>query len=694
MTKLVLLLTILLLVNGVQPFIFSFLCNIQNVISMATDLSDLITGRHDLTSGNLFKKKVDPTLEKVTQLSEKVDELTKTINIRMDKLMTAVLTNVPRAMKFANLMRKLIDYITRIDELYEDYQYYVHKKSKFNRYTVEDFSRVMTSHRFGDLQDILRQIYHLFIPGQLDQRDESLLNVMVATLKDTPEAEQCGMAKSSQQQLYDLYETVVLTEIKGFTMAGYAYGLLTIYENSTFESEVHKLRDQLVIRCSQYLLSIDQALVGLSREFFNCDPPRHVEGETYSSLGSFFRVIVHEYMMTREDYCPYTCETLETFYYARQYSAGDKFWYPRQKCEGYMANCINLGKATFCELGDYAPTRYSWVESSLQKPYGTKDQCLDGRNKTLDILRNSGYECSTCFCECSGHLHGIKTISMRSQMADIDKNMIVTGIKFEEKEMIFHVQIEQGKLQPGGRIDRSSLRMKELENIYYTTNYGGFVEKENPDDPEEPIEMIEGNDYIFISSRYRRVNLDRVYSQEPGYIVTGVKLSLDPDEQESLYLEVNITPFDFDSGMLTPTDDKPSKWINYKDMSKKDRKYSSRTKIEGAEKNIPINYYDNVPSSEDFAVLTFGASHILEDLGVHTVPFLDRRLMAPRSRILLEGISLMHLAKEGSGGFLGFRVTTLDIPNYSNPQMSEQDLEYYSSTYESKALNHPPEEVE
>ncbi|CAG5073825.1 Protein of unknown function [Cotesia congregata] len=91
------------------------------------------------------------TLEKVTQLSEKVDELTKTMNVKMDNLMTAVLTDVPRTMKFANLMRKFIEYVTRIDELYEDYQYYVHQKSKFNRYTIEDFNRVMTSHRFGDL---------------------------------------------------------------------------------------------------------------------------------------------------------------------------------------------------------------------------------------------------------------------------------------------------------------------------------------------------------------------------------------------------------------------------------------------------------------------------------------------------------------------------------------------------------------
>ncbi|CAD6231509.1 GSCOCG00001445001-RA-CDS, partial [Cotesia congregata] len=350
MAKLVLLLSILLLANGVQPFLFSVFTNIQSVISMATDLSDLVMGRHDLTAGKLFKKKVDPTLEKVTELSEKIDELTKIMNVRMDKLMTAVLTNVPRAMKFANLMRKLIEYITRIDELYEDYQYYIHEEDSINPYTIEDFSRVMTSHRFGDLEDILRQIYHLFIPGHLDQRDESLLDVMVATLKGTPESEKCGMVKSSQQQLYDLYETVVLTEIKGFTMAGYSYGLLSIYRNSTFKSEVIKMRNQLVIRCSQYLSSIGQALVGISRDFFNCDPPEHVEGETYSTLDTFSRVIIHEYMMTPWVNCGYSCETLDTSTYYRFYTTNKDIWFPRQQCRGYMSNCMDLGQVTFCEF--------------------------------------------------------------------------------------------------------------------------------------------------------------------------------------------------------------------------------------------------------------------------------------------------------------------------------------------------------
>ncbi|CAG5076803.1 Protein of unknown function [Cotesia congregata] len=234
------------------------------------------------------------------------------------------------------------------------------------------------------------------------------------------------------------------------------------------ESEIYKLRNQLVIRCSQYLSSIYQALVGLSREFFNCDLPEHVESETYSTLDSFSRVIIHESMMTPRKDCSYSCQVLNTSTYYRYPFTSFGTWFPQQQCEGYMANCVNLGKARFCELDEDSPIRYSWIESSnWQKTFGTKDQCLNGKDVTIDVSKSDGNECSTCFCECSDLKTGIKTIRLRFQMADIDKNMIVTGLKFEEKQMIFHVQIEQGKLLPGGRIDRSSIHMKELENLNY-----------------------------------------------------------------------------------------------------------------------------------------------------------------------------------------------------------------------------------
>ncbi|CAG5073879.1 Protein of unknown function [Cotesia congregata] len=202
---------------------------------------------------------------------------------------------------------------------------------------------------------------------------------------------------------------------------------------------------------------------------------------------------------------------------------------------------------------------------------------------------------------------------------------ILTGVKFELKNLIIHLQIEEGKLLSGGRIDTYSIHMKELEIFEYSTYPKDRLELVIDD---ELMRLEESVDYIFVKQERRYINLDNVFFREPGYVVTGLKLSVDPENFESLQLAVHITPFDFDSGSLTPTDDKPSKWIIYKYMSDEDRKFE------------------------------------------------NRRLVALQPRIPLEGVSLYYRGKENSAGFVGFRMTTLDIPAYLDPQMSQQDLEF------------------
>ncbi|CAD6225214.1 GSCOCG00011829001-RA-CDS [Cotesia congregata] len=215
--------------------------------------------------------------------------------------------------------------------------------------------------------------------------------------------------------------------------------------------------------------------------------------------------------------------------------------------------------------------------------------------------------------------------------------------------------------------------MKELEIFEYSTYPKDRLELVIDD---ELMRLEESVDYIFVKQERRYINLDNVFFREPGYVVTGLKLSVDPENFESLQLAVHITPFDFDSGSLTPTDDKPSKWIIYKYMSDEDRKFENRTKIDAAKKDIPTKYYGHVPSSEDFSVTWFEPLERFLDRGRNAFPFFDSRLVALQPRIPLEGVSLYYRGKENSAGFVGFRMTTLDIPAYLDPQMSQQDLEF------------------
>ncbi|CAG5076364.1 Protein of unknown function [Cotesia congregata] len=159
------------------------LFNIQDMVGLVTDISDIAMGRHDLTAGNLFRKKTDATMVAVNKLSDQISELTETINVKMDRMMTAVLEDVPGAIQLANLMRKLIDLISRVDKLYGDYLFYVRRSGNVTHYTIKDFGRVITSHKFGDVPDLLDQTYSLFIPGQLDHKDQSILDTMVSSLQ-------------------------------------------------------------------------------------------------------------------------------------------------------------------------------------------------------------------------------------------------------------------------------------------------------------------------------------------------------------------------------------------------------------------------------------------------------------------------------------------------------------------------------
>ncbi|CAG5076362.1 Protein of unknown function [Cotesia congregata] len=139
--------------------------------------------------------------------------------------------------------------------------------------------------------------------------------------------------------------------------------------------------------------------------------------------------------------------------------------------------------------------------------------------------------------------------------------------------MMIHVQVEEGKLLPAGQIEESSLHLKELEDFKNLKkgDEGRFV-KINGDDQEN---LEHGTDYQFIHFDHRDVNLDNVNSP-PGYVVTGLKMSQDPETSKAIQLDLYITPFNFSKGLLTPTDDKLSKWLTHKDMPGHDRPFIER----------------------------------------------------------------------------------------------------------------------
>ena len=115
---------------------------------------------------------------------------------------------------------------------------------------------------------------------------------------------------------------------------------------------------------------------------------------------------------------------------------------------------------------------------------------------------------------------------------------IVTGIRFREQNNIFHIQIQQGQLQKDGNVAKDTVEWKPIdEYTVYDKN------------------IIAGRDYHNITYSNRTVLLDNIDSPKDN-VLTGLRFQL---QESHLKLEIQATPFNFNSGELK---EKESKWLS------------------------------------------------------------------------------------------------------------------------------------
>lgn len=121
----------------------------------------------------------------------------------------------------------------------------------------------------------------------------------------------CSGMQSPQQMLYNLYNTVALTEIKGYTMIQFSYMILRLYNEGTsnrphsrllldttslvaflylpsnlkfhtgknFNEEIETLKQQYAVRTSETLRAVKTAMAFAPRNIWKCDPLVHKSGK-------------------------------------------------------------------------------------------------------------------------------------------------------------------------------------------------------------------------------------------------------------------------------------------------------------------------------------------------------------------------------------------------------------------------------
>lgn len=234
-------------------------------------------------------------------------------------------------------------------------------------------------------------------------------------------------------------------------------------------------------------------------------------------------------------------------------------------------------------------------------------------------------KCSYCMCTCENSINEDGYFNLRPVTSDMNSNYVVVGVRFQMKNQVTHIQIQQGKLLPSGAIDKASIQWKEMDD------YSIF-------DPN----IVTGKDFHPITWLERTICLDSVESPK-DYVVTGLRLK---KVNDYLKLEIRMTQFNFTAGKLIT---EMSQWHS-----------NNATLEDRTEINLddPTDYETNLTSDN---YLRFRASALKIDAGQSTSPFINIQTVQSNPPVPLSGIGIFLRSNSYYGNILMLKLSTYNV---------------------------------
>ncbi|KRT84564.1 hypothetical protein AMK59_354, partial [Oryctes borbonicus] len=253
-----------------------------------------------------------------------------------------------------------------------------------------DFTEVILNHRNYPITKILDKIGIHVKDGQLFDR----------ILKDLDSNSVCMSKQSPNQLLYNLYNTIALTQIKGYAMIQFAYTLLALYKVGSYATESQLAREKFINRSLEAAEEMKKAMDVASTHFWRCDPERYVKGENYLEITQ----LLQGYIQNEVDLNPDgTCrENCGYYQYTKSYSCFQNLYCRQQRrCKGKIFNCQYIDSDMWiCPSAPSTGRRYSYVEYENGRILGNKGYCPNSRVKVDSWWRWLFWHCSYCMCLC------------------------------------------------------------------------------------------------------------------------------------------------------------------------------------------------------------------------------------------------------------------------------------------------------
>ncbi|XP_003424464.1 uncharacterized protein LOC100679659 isoform X1 [Nasonia vitripennis] len=596
-----------------------------------------------------FVKRMEKRLmNHITQVSRKIDVFEGRLEHRTEIVLDAILTKVPEREMLESSMHDLWKYLGQIDNLYQNFLHYASAPQRYEQYTMEDFAKNAVSSSLNALPDVLKMIHRLVVPPNwdVDIFHRSILTLLAKNMQEAS-TQICNTQQSPQQLLYNLYNKIALTEIKGYTMMQFSWTLLKLYNIGNFTEEMEQLKQQYAIRTSETLRAVKTAMVFAPREVWKCDPIKHKLDVTYTELKQVFQgYLVNEVDMNPQSTCKENCA-----YYSYSKVHGcyqNQFCSTQRRCNGKLINCQYIDSDMWVCPSDKSSTRrYEYIEYENGQTFGQKGTCKRPTTKVDSWWRWLFWHCSYCMCTCDDHNSSSdRYFNLRDVTSDVDNNKVVTGVRLKKENQIIHIQIQEGTLLPRGNIDGSSVAWKKIDN--YT-----IID----------ANVRAGVDYHTIMWEKRAVDLDDLDSPA-DHLLTGLRFRVIGTH---LNLEIQMTPFNFTTGQLIK---EKSLWHSHDtteasevyDLNGETQQAKKRTELKLNKPDIPTrSVAQAVPDSQTNQYLLFVPTDLGKDAAQSTVPFIDTQSVEPKPPVPISGAGIFHKGRDGFGGFLSLKLITYNF---------------------------------
>jgi len=316
---------------------------------------------------------------------------------------------------------------------YNIFQEYQDIKEQLEERTLLDFANTIISHQGNSIKSRLDSLHFLVVPekGGGILGNKGVIAMFANGIKDGKHL--CSLGQSPHQIIYNLYNVIALTEIKGYAMIQFSYMILRLYDQGNFTMETELARRKFETQANEKLIALKAILPKMSKIYWKCDPDEHVEGQTYVRVTNLLQGhIENEIDLNAQASCRKSCEP---YNFAKPQSCyKDLFCSKQPACNGRLLDCgFYDADAWVCLSQNQKERKYDWIEYEDGTRLGRKNQCQN-EIKVDSWWRWLFWHCSYCFCKCDAPgPNSDRYWSLKPVVSNIESNKVISGVRFTKK---------------------------------------------------------------------------------------------------------------------------------------------------------------------------------------------------------------------------------------------------------------------